>query len=82
MSWIKLCIFTLGWLICASPATAGKITQFTDSEGTVHITNSGPDDHAPARSPENPAQVAPDHKSLRLSHLAAAAHPALSVSKA
>jgi len=43
MSWGKIFIFTLGLLICASWATAGKIEQFTDSEGTVHITNPTPE---------------------------------------
>jgi hypothetical protein len=39
MSWLKCFIVTLGLLLCASGATAKKIEQFTDSEGTVHITN-------------------------------------------
>lgn len=54
MSWVKFAIFTLGLMMCASPATAAKITQFTDSEGTVHITNPGTEDHAPAAQPKIP----------------------------
>ena len=47
MSWLKCLILSLGLLICASPAAA-KIEHFTDSEGTVHITNSGPEESTPA----------------------------------
>lgn len=54
MSWIKICIVTLGLLICASPAAAAKIERFTDSEGTVHITNPGTDENAPAAHPKIP----------------------------
>ena len=53
MSWLKFLILSLGLLICASPAAA-KIEHFTDSEGTVHITNSGPDENAPAAHEKMP----------------------------
>jgi hypothetical protein len=40
---IKLWLVALGWLICASSAAYGKIERFTDSQGTLHITNQQPD---------------------------------------
>ena len=82
MSWVKFSIFTLGLMLCASQATAAKITQSTDNEGIVHITNSGPDDHAQPTLQNIPPRSQSVHESYRLSHVAAAAHPALSVSKA
>ena len=69
---IKLFMCSLGFWICASSAAYGKIQRFTDSQGTVHITNESQDKttdekkpgianqaEIPYRSPRGPSATPP-----------------------
>jgi len=56
---IKFFMLTLGLWICASSTAYGKIQRFTDSQGTVHITNNLPDKTPDEKKPgvENRAGI-------------------------
>ena len=42
MNWVKCLISSLGLLLLSQAALAADIQRFTDSQGTLHITNMGP----------------------------------------
>jgi hypothetical protein len=62
MKWkwrVPLILLTLAWW-SLSPAAAAKIGHFKDTEGTLHITNVGPEDQAkPGAAPTAKVSPAP-----------------------
>jgi hypothetical protein len=60
MAWGKRIIICLGLLLIAHVARARDIDTFTDSQGTLHITNSGSTKQkGPATIPNSPASLYP-----------------------
>ena len=66
MTWGKRLIIALGLLLLTNVAHARGIESFTDSQGTMHITNLGP------KKPDSPATPPSPEASLSPSRLRAA----------